>query len=110
MTRRKLIFVSILSVLVLGGAGGFYWLGNGTGKASFRTTPVERGDIQSSISATGTLNAVVALSGYVMAPDSNPVAFAMIVTGITGRHGEVRQRIDAVVRRIHAELWKAPPT
>ena len=59
MNRRKLIFVSILSVLVLGGAGGFYWLGNGTGKASFRTTPVERGDIQSTISATGTLNAVI---------------------------------------------------
>jgi len=59
MTRRKLIFVSILTVLILGGAGGFYWFGNGTGKASFRTTPVERGDIQSTISATGTLNAVI---------------------------------------------------
>jgi HlyD family secretion protein len=59
MTRRKLIFVSILTVLILGGAGGFYWLGNGTGKASFRTTPVERGDIQSTISSTGTLNAVI---------------------------------------------------
>ncbi len=59
MTRRKLIFVSILTVLILGGAGGFYWLGNGTGKVSFRTTSVERGDIQSTISATGTLNAVI---------------------------------------------------
>jgi HlyD family secretion protein len=59
MTRRKLVFVSILTVLILGGAGGFYWFGNGTGKASFRTAPVERGDIQSTISATGTLNAVI---------------------------------------------------
>jgi HlyD family secretion protein len=59
MTRRKLIFVSILTVLILGGAGGFYWFGNGTGKVSFRTAPVERGDIQSTISSTGTLNAVI---------------------------------------------------
>jgi HlyD family secretion protein len=59
MTRRKLIFVSILTVLILGGAGGFYWFGNGTGGASFRTAPVERGDVQSTISATGTLNAVI---------------------------------------------------
>ncbi len=59
MTRGKLVFVSILTLLVLGGAGGFYWFNSGTGKASFRTMPVERGDIQSSISATGTLNAVI---------------------------------------------------
>ncbi|MFI5341738.1 MAG: efflux RND transporter periplasmic adaptor subunit [Candidatus Methylomirabilales bacterium] len=59
MTRRKLTLVSILAVLVLGGAAGFYWFNSGTGKASYRTAPVERGDIQSSISATGTLNAVI---------------------------------------------------
>ena len=59
MTRGKLTFVSILTVLILGGAGGFYWFSDGKGKASFRTVPVERGDIQSSISATGTLNAVI---------------------------------------------------
>jgi HlyD family secretion protein len=59
MTRRKLTLVSILAVLVLGGAAGFYWWSDGKGKASFRTAPVERGDIQSTISATGTLNAVI---------------------------------------------------
>jgi HlyD family secretion protein len=59
MTRRKLTLVSILAVLVLGGAAGFYWLNSGSGKAAFRTTPVERGDVQSTISATGTLNAVI---------------------------------------------------
>ncbi len=59
MTRGKLAFVSILTVLTLSGAGGFYWFSNGNGKTSFRTAPVERGDIQSSISATGTLNAVI---------------------------------------------------
>jgi HlyD family secretion protein len=59
MTKRKLTFVSVLAVLVLGGVAGFYWFGSSTGKASYRTTPAERGDIQSTISATGTLNAVI---------------------------------------------------
>ncbi len=59
MTRRKLTLVSILAVLVLGGAAGFYWWSDGKGKTSFRTAPVERGHIQSTISATATLNAVI---------------------------------------------------
>ncbi len=59
MTRRKLGLVSALTVLVLSGAAGFYWFGNGNRKASFRTASVERGDILSTISATGTLNAVI---------------------------------------------------
>ncbi len=59
MTRRKLILISVLMVLVLSGAAGFYWFGNGNRKASFRTAPVERGDILSTISSTGTLNAVI---------------------------------------------------
>ncbi len=59
MTRRKLILISVLMVLVLSGAAGFYWFGNGGRKPSFRTAPVERGDILSTISSTGTLNAVI---------------------------------------------------
>lgn len=57
---------------------------------------------------TGTLNSVIALSGYVLGPDSRAVAFSFIVTGISGRHGEVRKRIDDVVRKIHAELYPTP--
>jgi HlyD family secretion protein len=59
VTRRKLTLASILAILVLGGSAGFYWWSDGKGKASFRTDPVERGNIQSTISATGTLNAVI---------------------------------------------------
>lgn len=59
MTRTKLGLVAVLTVLILGGAGGFYWLSNGKDKALFRTAPAERGEIQSTISATGTLNAVI---------------------------------------------------
>lgn len=60
MSRAKLGLLCVLAVLVLlGGAAGFYWFSNGNRKASFRTVPVERGDILSTISATGTLNAVI---------------------------------------------------
>lgn len=58
MTRRNLGLLLVLTVLALGGAAGFYWFANGRGKPAYRTAPVERGDIQSTISATGTLNAV----------------------------------------------------
>lgn len=59
MTRGKLGLVSALIILVMGGAGGFYWLGSGSRQASYRTVPVEQGDILSTISSTGTLNAVI---------------------------------------------------
>ncbi|MBI4572274.1 MAG: HlyD family secretion protein [candidate division NC10 bacterium] len=59
MRRRKLILMSALTVLVLSGTAGFYWFADGNRKPSLRTAPVERGDILSTISATGTLNAVI---------------------------------------------------
>ncbi len=59
MSRRKLSLVSALIVLALGGVAGFFWFGNGNRKPAFRTAPVERGAILSTISATGTLNAVI---------------------------------------------------
>ena len=59
MTRRKLSLISILLVLILTGVAGFYWFSNGNRKQSFRTAPVERGELLSTISSTGTLNAVV---------------------------------------------------
>jgi HlyD family secretion protein len=40
-------------------AAGLYWRSYSQNKVSFETTPVERGAIQSSITATGTLNPVV---------------------------------------------------
>ncbi|HYL81054.1 MAG TPA: efflux RND transporter periplasmic adaptor subunit [Candidatus Acidoferrum sp.] len=59
MTRGKLSLVSVLIILVMGGAAGFYWLGSGSRQASYRTVAVEQGDILSTISSTGTLNAVI---------------------------------------------------
>ncbi|HEY2409373.1 MAG TPA: D-alanyl-D-alanine carboxypeptidase/D-alanyl-D-alanine-endopeptidase [Polyangiaceae bacterium] len=54
---------------------------------------------------TGTLNDVIALSGFALRPDgSSPVAFSIIVSGVAGKHAEVRQKIDAIVGKIAKEL------
>jgi len=53
---------------------------------------------------TGTLDQVTALSGYVFRPDgSSPVAFALIVSGIS-KHADVRKRIDELVSSVAREL------
>jgi D-alanyl-D-alanine carboxypeptidase/D-alanyl-D-alanine-endopeptidase (penicillin-binding protein 4) len=53
---------------------------------------------------TGTLDRVIALSGYAFRPDgSSPVAFSLIVSGITN-HAEARKRIDDVVVRVARTL------
>ena len=59
MTRRKVGLISILVVLILLGAGGFYWYSANGRTPSYRTAAVERGELLSTISSTGTLNAVV---------------------------------------------------
>jgi HlyD family secretion protein len=57
---RRSIFIPFLVVVALAGTGaaGFYWWQADTKKPQYRTTPVERGELLSTISATGTLNAV----------------------------------------------------
>jgi D-alanyl-D-alanine carboxypeptidase/D-alanyl-D-alanine-endopeptidase (penicillin-binding protein 4) len=53
---------------------------------------------------TGTLDRVIALSGYAFRPDgSSPVAFSLIVSGITN-HAEVRKRVDDVVASVAKTL------
>lgn len=54
---------------------------------------------------TGTLDNVIALSGYATRPDgSSPVAFSLVVTGITGKHADVRKRIDDIVSSVARTL------
>ena len=56
---------------------------------------------------TGTLDDVIALSGYAFRPDgSSPVAFALIVSGIKGKHSEVRKRVDEIVSNVARVLAK----
>lgn len=66
--------------------------------AAFRKTRTVR-------AKTGTLDRVIALSGFAFRPDgSSPVAFSLIVSGIGGKHGEVRKRIDDIVSGVAKTL------
>jgi len=54
---------------------------------------------------TGTLDDVIALSGYATRPDgSSPVAFSLIVSGVTGKHAEIRKRVDDIVSAVARSL------
>ena len=56
---------------------------------------------------TGTLDAVAALSGYVLAPPGRaPFAFSLVVNGIPGKVSAARGSMDNVVKAIATELWK----
>jgi serine-type D-Ala-D-Ala carboxypeptidase/endopeptidase (penicillin-binding protein 4) len=50
---------------------------------------------------TGTLRDTDALAGYIY-PSSGglPIAFAIVVSGVNGEHGEARQRMDHVVEKL----------
>ncbi|MEO8901517.1 MAG: D-alanyl-D-alanine carboxypeptidase/D-alanyl-D-alanine-endopeptidase [Polyangiaceae bacterium] len=53
---------------------------------------------------TGTLDRAIALSGFAFRPDgSSPVAFSLIVSGISN-HAEVRKRIDDLVSSVARTL------
>jgi serine-type D-Ala-D-Ala carboxypeptidase/endopeptidase (penicillin-binding protein 4) len=54
---------------------------------------------------TGTLDTAIALSGFAFRPDgSSPVAFSLIVSGLPGKHAEVRKRIDEIVSSVARAL------
>ncbi len=55
---KKKLWIPVLAVILLA-AGGWFLLGRGGGSdEAYRFTPVERGDVESVISSTGTLEAV----------------------------------------------------
>ena len=57
MASRKYLWISGFSAVVV--AGGWWFLGHGKNGAEYQTATVEKGSVQSSISATGNTNAVV---------------------------------------------------
>lgn len=59
---------------------------------------------------TGTLNAVFALSGYVLSPPGKPaLAFALFVNGAPGKAGPARAAMDRVVDAAARATWGSPP-
>src|SRR5262249_46749868 len=51
----KKVIVVLLLLAGLGGAGGWYYVGGESRPAGFRTAHVERGDLVTTINATGTI-------------------------------------------------------
>ncbi|HEX3597548.1 MAG TPA: D-alanyl-D-alanine carboxypeptidase/D-alanyl-D-alanine-endopeptidase [Polyangiaceae bacterium] len=75
---------------------------DGTLHARFK----DRGADRTVRAKTGTLDQVVALSGYVLGPlGKSPIAFSFIADGVTGKHAEARDHIDKCVEAIAASLW-----
>lgn len=63
-----------------------------------RLTDVPRGVVRAK---TGTLNDVIALSGYVLGPTpDNVLAFSILANDVGGKHGPARQLTDDVVRAL----------
>jgi HlyD family secretion protein len=59
--RSRLPWIIGLGVILLLGAGGWYWWNSGAPPVQYKTTPVDRGPISSIVTATGTINPVVSV-------------------------------------------------
>lgn len=56
---------------------------------------------------TGTLDDVIALSGYVLGPTPERChVFSVLVNGVRGRQGAARSFADGVVRMLAEDLWR----
>lgn len=88
--RKPGIYPEFLTHLAIGGV-------DGTLRSRYRT--IKPGRLVRA--KTGTLSAVIGLSGYVLDKDGGaPIAFSFLANGIEGHTGEARQRIDRVVEAI----------
>ncbi|MFO0662577.1 MAG: D-alanyl-D-alanine carboxypeptidase/D-alanyl-D-alanine-endopeptidase [Polyangiaceae bacterium] len=57
---------------------------------------------------TGTLDDVIALSGYVLSPSGKgPIAFSIIFNKVTGKGGAARVAADKLVEAIAKDRWRA---
>jgi len=113
MGRRLAIACIVLLALAGGGAAGYYWWwGNGTA-VQYRTARVERGELLSTISATGTLNAVTTVQ--VGTQVSGTIAQLLVDFNSPVKKGMLIARIDpasfeARARQAAAELESAGAT
>jgi len=80
---KKLLVVLVL-LAAAGGAGAWYWTRGGNGAAAYRTAKVERGDLQVTVTATGTVQ---------------PITQVQVGTQVTGTirtlHADFNSRVKA---------------
>ncbi|HVZ36573.1 MAG TPA: D-alanyl-D-alanine carboxypeptidase/D-alanyl-D-alanine-endopeptidase, partial [Polyangiaceae bacterium] len=88
--RNPAVYPEFLAQLAIGGVDGTLH----SRFRKFRQQRIVR-------AKTGTLAATVALSGYVLGPgDSSAIIFSLLVNGLEGQAGAVREHIDRVVETI----------
>jgi HlyD family secretion protein len=104
--RRGLFFL-ILALIVIGAAAIYIFADRDEENATFRSAPIERGPIMSTVSSTGTLNAVITVQ--VGSQVSGQIKELLADFNSEVREGQIIARIDpenfeARVRQAEAEL------
>ena len=61
LSRKVVISSGVALAILTGGAALYGWWGGGNGAPAYRLAKIERGSIVSAVSATGTVNPVVAV-------------------------------------------------
>jgi D-alanyl-D-alanine carboxypeptidase/D-alanyl-D-alanine-endopeptidase (penicillin-binding protein 4) len=79
------------------------------GTLANRLRDVPRGVVRAK---TGTLNNAIALSGYVLGPNDEALAFSVLTNDVAGKHGPARTLCDETVRALVARLHPSyqPPS
>ncbi|MDB6025983.1 MAG: efflux transporter, family, subunit [Verrucomicrobiales bacterium] len=98
-------FVIILIVAIIGVGGGWWWQARGHSRTSFRTTPVKRGEVSATISASGTIEPeeVVDIGAQVAGLIKS---FGTDMDGKTINYGSVVEE-GAVLARIDDSVYAA---
>ena len=117
MTARTRLAVPVAMVLVLAGASAWWFLRGSAEAPAFVTATLDRGVIEATVIATGTLNAVITVQvgTYVSGPvreiyvDFNsPVKRGQLVAKIDSAPFEVKvDQAEAALATAHARLQKA---
>jgi HlyD family secretion protein len=100
---RSALWISGIVVAALAGGGAWWYLGKDDKEVQWRTGRVERGDLQVSVTATGTLQALVTVQ--VGTQVSGPIASIHADFNTEVKKGEVIARLDTTL--LHAALEDA---
>jgi HlyD family secretion protein len=101
--NRSTLWISGILVAALAGGGAWWYLGKDGKEVQWRTGRVERGDLQVSVTATGTLQALVTVQ--VGTQVSGPIASIHADFNTEVKKGEVIARLDTTL--LHAALEDA---